>query len=161
MEKLFQSTISLIEKLLIGIFILLVIDVSWQVISRFIIGQSSSWTEELARFALIWLTVLGAAYLNGKQAHLSIDVFLMKLSPENQNRRKVVIEMFMMVFALVIMVIGGINLVYITLHLGQTSAALQVPLGFVYSIVPISGCFIIFFSLRHMLSHQQQNQSTS
>jgi len=85
----------------------------------------------------------------------------MKLSPENQNRRKVVIEMFMMVFALVIMVIGGINLVYITLHLGQTSAALQVPLGFVYSIVPISGCFIIFFSLRHMLSHQQQNQSTS
>jgi len=161
MEKLFQSTMSLIEKLLIGIFILLVLDVSWQVISRFIIGQSSSFTEELARFALIWLTVLGAAYLNGKQAHLAIDAFLVKLPPKKQYRHRIVIEMLMLVFALFIMVIGGINLVYITLHLGQTSAALQVPLGFVYSIVPLSGCFIILFSLHHILSLQQQIRTTS
>ena len=161
MEKLFQSSMSLIEKLLIIIFILLVVDVSWQVFSRFVIGQSSSFTEELARFALIWLTVLGAAYLNGKQAHLSISVFLQKLPLEKQRRRKVLIEFLMLIFALVIMVIGGINLVYITLHLGQTSSALQVPLGLIYSIVPISGCFIIFFSLYHILSLLKLSNSPS
>lgn len=161
MEKLFQSTMSLIEKLLMIIFILLVVDVSWQVFSRFVIGQSSSFTEELARFALIWLTVLGAAYLNGKQAHLSISVFLQKLSPEKQRARKIIIELFMLIFALIIMVIGGINLVYITLHLGQTSSALQVPLGLVYSIVPLSGCFIIFFSLYHILTLRTLSNSPS
>lgn len=161
MEKLFQSSMSLIEKLLIVIFILLVADVSWQVFSRFVIGQSSSFTEELARFALIWLTVLGAAYLNGKQAHLSISVFLQKLPPEKQRRRKITIELLMLLFALVIMVIGGINLVYITLHLGQTSSALQVSLGLVYSIVPISGGFIIFFSLYHILSLLKLSNSLS
>jgi TRAP-type C4-dicarboxylate transport system permease small subunit len=159
MEKLFQSAMSLIEKLLIGIFIILVVDVSWQVISRFVLGDSSSFTEELARFALIWLTVLGAAYLNGKRTHLSIDIGLRGLSPQGRRRRKAVIEMLMLAFALVVMVIGGINLVYITLHLGQTSSALQVPLGLVYSIVPISGCFIIFFSIYHILNPGELKQN--
>lgn len=161
MEKLFQTTITLIEKLLVSIFILLVADVTWQVFSRHVIGQSNSFTEELARFALIWLTVLGAAYLNGKQAHLAIDVFLQKLPPEKKIRRKVIIECFMLAFALIIMVVGGINLVYITLHLGQTSPALHVPLGVVYSIVPISGCFIIFFSLYHIQNFRQLTEKTS
>ena len=152
---------SLIEKLLVAIFIILIIDVSWQVISRFVLGDSSSFTEELARFALIWLTVLGAAYLNGKQAHLSIDIGLKGLSPQRRKRRKAVIEMLMLAFALIVMVIGGVNLVYITLHLGQTSPALQVPLGFVYSIVPISGCFIIFFSIYHILNPKELSDSLS
>jgi TRAP-type C4-dicarboxylate transport system permease small subunit len=67
--------------------------------------------------------------------------------------------MLMLAFALVVMVIGGINLVYITLHLGQTSSALQVPLGLVYSIVPISGCFIIFFSIYHILNPGELKQN--
>ncbi|MFK7970123.1 MAG: TRAP transporter small permease [Bacteroidia bacterium] len=161
MDKLFQATMSLIEKLLIAIFIILIIDVSWQVISRFVIGKSSSFTEELARFALIWLTVLGAAYLNGKQTHLAIDIGLKGLTPKKRKRRKAVIELLMLAFALVVMVIGGANLVYITLHLGQTSPALQVPLGFVYSIVPISGCFIVFFSIYHILPQGKPSNSLS
>ena len=56
----------------------------------------------------------------------------------------------MAVFALVIMVIGGGNLVYTTLKLGQLSPALLVPLGYVYAIVPISGLMIIFFSVYHI-----------
>ncbi len=56
----------------------------------------------------------------------------------------------MAIFALVVMIIGGGNLVYITLKLGQISPALLVPLGFVYAIVPISGAIIIFFSIYHI-----------
>jgi TRAP-type C4-dicarboxylate transport system permease small subunit len=49
-------------------------------------------------------------------------------------------------FALVVMVIGGGNLVFTTLHLGQTSSALHIPLGYVYAIVPLCGLIIMFFS---------------
>lgn len=131
------------------IFGLLVIDVVWQVVSRYVVGgQSSSFTEEFARFSLIWLTVLGgAAHINGsKDGHLSMDFLLTKLPEEKKIKRQKIIQIMMAVFALVIMVIGGGNLVYITLSLGQTSSALQVPLGFVYAIVPVSGLIIIFFS---------------
>ena len=151
MQKTYQTLNKIIETLLVLIFGLLVIDVVWQVFSRYILGQSSSFTEEFARFSLIWLTVLGAAYINGqKEGHLSMDFLLSKLTKEKQKRRNKVIQILMAVFAFIIMVIGGTNLVYITLSLGQKSPALQVPLGIVYAIVPISGLIIIFFSFYHI-----------
>jgi TRAP-type C4-dicarboxylate transport system permease small subunit len=45
------------------------------------------------------------------------------------------------------MVIGGIRLVTITLMLNQISAALQVQLGYVYSIIPLSGILMMFYSI--------------
>ncbi len=148
MEKTYQFLIRAIEMLLVVIFALLVVDVVWQVISRYIVGQSSSFTEEFARFALIWLTVLGAAYINGqKEGHLSMDFLLAKLPADRKARRHKIIQIIMALFAFIIMIIGGGNLVYTTLRLGQMSSALQVPLGFVYLIVPISGILIIFFSI--------------
>jgi TRAP-type C4-dicarboxylate transport system permease small subunit len=137
-----------IEYLLVVIFGLLVIDVVWQVVSRYIVGQSSSFTEEFARFSLIWLTVLGAAYINGQEeGHLSMDFLLNKLPTKKRKGRQKVIQVLMAVFALIVMVIGGGNLVYTTLSLGQTSSALHLPLGYVYAIVPLSGLLIIYFSI--------------
>ncbi|MCW5516181.1 TRAP transporter small permease [Muriicola sp. Z0-33] len=148
MEKIYTSLNKTIETLLVIIFSLLVIDVVWQVVSRYVVGQSSSFTEEFARFSLIWLTVLGAAYINGsKDGHLSMDFLLSKLPAAKKVRRQKVIQVLMALFALIIMVLGGGNLVYTTLTLGQISSALQIPLGFVYAIVPISGMMIIFFSI--------------
>ena len=151
MEKTYKLLNKTIETFLVLIFSLLVLDVVWQVVSRYVVGQSSSFTEEFARFALIWLTVLGAAYINGqKEGHLSMDFLLSKLPMEKQKKRQKKIQLIMAIFALVIMVIGGGNLVYTTLKLGQISPALLVPLGFVYAIVPISGAIIIFFSIYHI-----------
>ena len=152
--QLHKSINRVIEILLIGIFGLLVIDVLGQVISRKILGQSFTFTEELARFALIWLTILGAAYLNGQREHLAMDFWLNKLPPDKRMARLRIIELVMAAFALVVMVIGGGNLVYTTLRLGQTSAAMNIPLGFVYAIVPFSGLLIIFFSLHNYARHE-------
>ncbi|MFS4493816.1 TRAP transporter small permease [Maribacter sp. 2308TA10-17] len=147
MERAYLTLNKIIETFLVLIFGLLVIDVVWQVASRYLIGQSSSFTEEFARFALIWLTVLGAAYINGqKEGHLSMDFLLAKLPFKKRQRRQKIIQILMGIFALVVMVIGGGNLVYTTLSLGQMSSALQVPLGIIYAVVPICGLCIIFFS---------------
>ena len=153
MEKIYQNINRVIEVVLIVIFALLVLDVLWQVFGRYVLGQSFSFTEEFARFALIWLAILGAAYLNGKREHLSMDFLLQKLSPEKLAKRMQVIEVLMFVFALVVMVIGGGNLVYTTLYLGQVSPAMHVSLGYVYSIVPISGLLIMFYSIYNISSH--------
>lgn len=147
MEKAYHLINRIIEAVLVIIFALLVIDVLWQVFSRYVLGQSFSFTEEFARFALIWLSVLGAAYLNGRREHLSMDFWVQKLAPEQKVKRMKIIEMMMMLFALVVMVIGGGNLVYTTLYLGQTSPAMNISLGYVYAIVPISGLLIIFYSI--------------
>jgi TRAP-type C4-dicarboxylate transport system permease small subunit len=148
MHKTYTFLNKAIENLLVIIFGALVLDVVWQVASRYLIGQSSSFTEEFARFALIWLAILGAAYINGQPSgHLSMDFLVDKLSPAQQRTRRQRIQYFMILFAVVVMIIGGGNLVYITLKLGQTSPALHVPLGYVYAIVPVSGLLIVYFCI--------------
>lgn len=151
MEKLFRSINRFVETVLVIIFALLVADVLWQVFGRYVLNASPSFTEEFARFALIWLSVLGAAYLSGQKAHLAMDFLLQKLNEEDKKARLKIIEGFVLVFALVVMVIGGGNLVYTTLLLGQLSPAMSISLGLVYIIIPISGLLMIFYALYHIL----------
>ena len=156
MTKAYNTINRFIEFCLVFIFALLVIDVLWQVFSRYVLGQSYSFTEEFARFALIWLAILGAAYLNGKREHLSMDYLVQKLTGKKLKKRMQSIEMLMFIFALVVMVIGGGNLVYTTLYLGQISPAMHISLGYVYSIVPISGLLIMFYSVYNISFYNKQ-----
>lgn len=138
------------EIILISIFGLLVIDVLGQVFSRYILNTSFAFTEELARFSLIWLSILGAAYLNGKREHLSMDFLYTNLAVKYRKKVLIFIEICILLFALIVMVIGGFNLVYTTLHLEQLSGTLRIPLGYIYAILPLSGLLIMGFSIYHM-----------
>ncbi|WP_117879765.1 TRAP transporter small permease [Aureibaculum luteum] len=149
-ELVFNKVNRILEWFLILIFALLVLDVLFQVFSRYIIGRSFTWTEEFARFSLIWMTVLGAAYLNAKREHLSMDFVYEKLSPANKRKASILIELFIFLFAFIVMVVGGGNLVYTTLHLEQLSGTLRIPLGYVYAIMPFSGLLIMIFSIYHI-----------
>lgn len=150
-DLLFKKINRFIEFFLIGIFSLLVIDVLFQVFSRYILSSSFSWTEELARFSLIWMTILGAAYLNAKREHLSMDFLYQKFTEATKVRVSILIEIIVFLFALIVMVVGGFNLVYTTLHLEQLSGTLRIPLGYIYAILPFSGLLIMLFSVYHIV----------
>ena len=57
------------------------------------------------------------------------------------------INFFIFLFAFSVMIIGGIWLVYTRFYLGQTSPALEIPLGYVYMVLPLSGLFIVYFAI--------------
>lgn len=140
-----------VERLLIAIFLIMTFSVIWQVLSRYIFNISASFTEELARFCLMWLAILGAAYMTGQRAHISIDYLFNKFSPSNQKRIDYAIEVLIILFSLAVLLIGGAYLMYMTFYLNQKSPALQVPLGAVYSVLPLSGVLIIYYSIRHLI----------
>lgn len=149
-DVIFNKACRIMEVILVSIFGLLVIDVLGQVFSRYILNTSFAFTEELARFSLIWLSILGAAYLNAKREHLSMDFLYQKFTQKNRKKALIFIEVCILLFALIVMVVGGGNLVYTTLHLGQLSGTLRIPLGYIYAILPISGLLIMWFSIYHM-----------
>ena len=138
---------ALLEKTLVVIMSAMVINVLWQVFSRYILTNPSSFTDELARYLMIWIGVLGAAYVAGKGNHVAITYFSEKMSPPNLKKIQVFINLTILVFAVLGMFIGGVRLVYITLVLEQLSPALKIPLGVVYSVIPISGILIIFYKI--------------
>lgn len=132
---------------LVALMSVMVINVLWQVASRYLLGSPSLFTDELANFLLIWVGLLGAAYAAGQRAHLSIDILPEKLTGAKKHTLQVVLNLLTLLFAFTIMVIGGIRLVYVTLILEQSSATLQLPLGYVYMVIPISGLLIVFYTL--------------
>lgn len=149
-DVLFNRVCRIMEIILVSIFGLLVIDVLGQVFSRYILNTSFAFTEELARFSLIWLSILGAAYLSARREHLSMDFLYQKFSQKNRKKALIFIEICIFLFALIVMVIGGFNLVYTTLHLEQLSGTLRIPLGYIYAILPLSGLLIMLFSMYHL-----------
>lgn len=137
---------------LVVIMGVMVINVLWQVFTRFIVGTPSSFTDELARYLMIWLGILGAAYVSGKNMHVAIDVLPLRASAKNQKKIKLVVSVLVIVFAFFAMVIGGLRLVYITYSLDQYSPALQMPLAVVYFAIPLSGALIIYYKVSDILN---------
>ena len=125
----------------------MVLNVLWQVCSRFVLGAPSSYTEELARYFMVWLGLLGGAYGVGTKSHLAVDYFVSGLSGRARLWTHAAVEVAVLVFAVGVMVGGGVRLMWVTFTLGQTSAALGLKLGYVYAAVPLAGACIVVFCL--------------
>jgi len=134
-----------LSALLIGLMTLMTLDVLWGVFTRYVYGNQADWSEELAKFLLIWVGLLGAAYASGQKLHLTIDLITDSLSLTGKNRLALLINVLIILFAFSVLVIGGGNLMYITNILGQTSPALQLPMYLVYLVVPISGVLVVVY----------------
>jgi TRAP-type C4-dicarboxylate transport system permease small subunit len=145
----------------VSIMAILVVTVLWQVTSRYLFPQPSPWTEEMSRFLLIWVTMLGAAYLTGQHGHIAIDLVSSRLSPDGARRLETFIRAVILAFAAVAFCIGGMNLIYITLSLGQSSAVLGIPLGYVYMVIPMSGFLIVFYTIHDIIVLRKTPPSTN
>jgi TRAP-type C4-dicarboxylate transport system permease small subunit len=151
MEKLTAYITKVLGWFLVILMSAIVLDVSWQVFTRFILRDPSSITEELAGFLLIWIGLLGASYALYTRAHLGIDVLTARLTGVQRYLVELLINGVVLLFALFILVIGGLRLVNLTFTLNQISPAMGIPMGYVYLVLPITGVLMMFFSFRSII----------
>jgi TRAP-type C4-dicarboxylate transport system permease small subunit len=133
--------------LLVLLMVAMVADVSWQVVSRFLLHAPSSFTEELAGFLLIWIGLLGAAYALRTRAHLGIDLLTARLTDTAKRAADILAHALVLLFALTVMVVGGLRLVQLAFQLNQISAVMGLRMGYVYLAVPLAGLLMVVFSL--------------
>ena len=136
-----------VRLLLVVLMSAIVIDVLAQVFSRYLFNAPLGFTDELAGFLLIWVGLLGSAYATGEKQHLAIDLLATRVSPPSRRRLEVIVTLFTVLFAVAVLIVGGIWLMYTGFLLGQLSASLQLSLGYVYAIVPLTGLLIAYYSL--------------
>jgi TRAP-type C4-dicarboxylate transport system permease small subunit len=136
----------------IGLITMLVLDVLWQVASRYVARQPSAWTDELATLLVIWLALLGASAAFGRNAHLGMDFLTQHLSPQQRRITEGLAHLMVAAFAALILILGGIHLVHLTWLTNQVSPALGVKMGHVYLALPISGTFILIFALENLIA---------
>ena len=140
-----------LEVILAAVMAAMVLAVLWQVVTRYLLRDPSSVTEELARFGLMWLGLLGASYGFGQRAHLAIELIPRTWRTRRTRFLDLIVAACVAAFAILVLLIGGLRLVNETLTLGQTSAALQIERGYVYLALPLSGALILFYTLEAAL----------
>lgn len=139
---------------LVLLMMVMTLDVLWGVLTRYVFGSQADWSEELARFLLIWIGLLGAAYAAGQKMHLAIDLLMPKLDESKQRSLTIFINGLIILFAFAVLVVGGFRLIYLTQILGQLSAALRIPMYLIYMVIPISGLLVIYYKI-HDLVYQK------
>ncbi len=157
--------ISIIDKILSTLCtllsVMLVISVIWQVFSRFVLNEPNTYTDELARFAFIWVGLIGAAYALGQKKHLAIGLLATKLesSPIKHKRLNLIINVITLCFVILIMCYGGLKLVNDTLAVGQISPVLGIEMGLIYAAIPLSGFFMLIYTIRDLFNCLQSPSS--
>lgn len=132
--------------LLAGLMAAMVVSVTWQVVSRYVLGSPSSWTEELSRYLLIWVGLLGGSYAYHVKMHLGLDLLTQKLPIAARRVQARFIHLAVILFAATALVGGGVRLMALTWELGQRSAAIGIPVAFVYLSLPLSGLMLMLYA---------------
>ena len=151
MNLLTQKITRVLQVFLMMLMAGMVLDVTWQVFTRFIIQDPSSYTEELAGFLLIWIGLLGGSYAIHTRAHLGIDILARKLRKTSRFGLDVIVHSTILLFAFFILVLGGMRLVNLTFTLNQISPSMGLPIGYVYIVLPLTGVLMIYYSIAHII----------
>lgn len=152
MTTIWNKIVRALEWFTIVLFAVLTLDVIWGVTSRYIPGiRPSDWTEELAVYLLVWVSLFGAAITYRGYGHLGVDYFVAKLDPAAQRLVAIIVELTVLFFAGFALCYGGWRLVADTLGANQLTPVLQWKIGYLYSAVPLSGLFFCAFSIEHLI----------
>jgi len=147
MIKLIAGLDRIIERALITLMILIVLSVSWQVFSRYLLQTPSSTSEEIARFLLIWISMIGAVYCYRTKAHLGLNILTNKMKAKQKKSAELLSHVLVFSFSALVLVVGGSQLVNLSYHPVQTSPALNLPMGLIYLILPMSGLLFCFYAV--------------
>lgn len=145
MDKL-DRLIHIILLWVIGALIFAMMTVTFsQVVARYVLTNSLSWSEELGRYIFVWITFLGLAAAYQSKAHVALDLLATAL-PHRSARVLRTLNALLVAVVGAALIVGGQAL--IGFGMNQRSAALGLPMYTVYSVIPFSGAMLLYFALR-------------
>jgi C4-dicarboxylate transporter DctQ subunit len=145
-KKIFDKIIS---RIICVLFLAMVICIFIGVINRAVIKASIPWTEEIARYSMIWMTFLSIGMGLKKGAHIGVEILVSKLAPVKRHIFNIIAISFFIIFSLVI-IITSFSIIGIQINTKQASAALGLPMFIPYFAIPV-GMFIAFIEELKML----------
>lgn len=145
MIKLKKCIIAALEVICAGMFVFITVVGTYQIVTRYVFNSPSTVSEELLTYSFTWLALLAAALVFGKREHMRMGFFADKLSPKPLKFVYVLSELLVILFAVLVMIYGGVSITRLTMT--QITASLGLPMSAIYIIVPICGVLISILSV--------------
>ncbi|QHZ48465.1 TRAP transporter small permease [Bacillus sp. NSP9.1] len=137
------------EYLLIFLSCFTVVVIFIQVFMRYVLSSSLVWSEEIARYAFIWMIYIGVSYGVKKNKHLAVDAFAMLFERRGELIIGIIANSLFLVFAVTVSYFGLEIMMLVT----RESAAIQLPLGWVYA-APVVGLALTSIRIIQKLVYQ-------
>lgn len=126
-------------------FIVMVALTCWQVFTRYVLKNPSTWSEELVSYLFAWMSLLGASIVTSERGHMNIPVLVDRLNPQMRSYMRILHELIALLFSLAILVYGGWQIS--RLAMGQMTSSLGVPVGIFYFVMPLCGVLNIIYTI--------------
>ncbi|PMR77572.1 TRAP transporter small permease [Billgrantia endophytica] len=117
--------------------------ITLQIVSR-VFFSAVGWTEEVARFLLIWITFLGATLAFQRGRHIAVTFLVDALPGRLQQLTRIAAILVVLGFMIALIVIGHR---YMQMQSFQKSASLRLSMTYVYAIIPISAALMAWYAL--------------
>ncbi|GAA0864827.1 TRAP transporter small permease subunit [Paraclostridium tenue] len=157
MNKFRNILNKVIEVICITLLAFMVVLGTWQIITRYVLNNPSTVSEDLLIYSFVWMSLLGSAYVFGKKDHMTMVFFRQKLeskSPKVKIILNVITELLVMIFSAFVLVLGGFQISM--LAMGQISPALGISMGYIYLSLPLSGVITIIYNILNLMDLKQE-----
>lgn len=154
--KALRNILNKILNVLAGVSLLAMVALTcWQVFTRYILQNPSSWSEELVSYLFAWASLLGASLITGERGHMNIPVIVDRMSEKLQKFFGIVGELIAFAFSAIILVYGGIAIT--NLAMGQMTSSLGVAVGVFYIVLPLCGVLNMIYTVLNIIDISKGN----
>lgn len=143
----------IMDKVLMGVcvflFAFMVVVGTYQICTRYFLGKPSTVSEELLTYSFTWMALLASAYVFGKRDHMRMGFVADKIKGSAKKVLDIVIEVLIFGFASLAMIWGGSSIMMLSMQ--QRTASLGIPMGYVYTVLPLAGLFIAVYAILNII----------
>lgn len=132
-----------------GSFLVMVVLTCWQVFTRYILSNPSSWSEELVSYMFAWMSLLGASIVTSERGHMNIPILTEHVSDSVRKLLECLGEIIAFLFSLIILIFGGLQIA--NLAMGQMTSSLGVPIGIFYYVMPLCGILNMIYTVLNII----------
>lgn len=148
--KTLRKVLNQLLHVLAGVsFLAMVVLTCWQVITRYLLKNPSTWSEELVSYLFAWASLFGASLVTGERGHMNIPILVDRMQPNLQKLFNIFAEIVAFAFSAIILVYGGIQISQ--LAMGQMTSSLGVAVGVFYVALPVCGILNMIYTILNII----------
>lgn len=131
----------------------------WQVFTRYVLNNPSTWSEELVGYLFAWASLFGASLITSERGHMNIPILVEKASPTVRKYLAIFGELVAFAFSAIILLYGGIEIS--KLAMGQMTSSLGVAVGVFYIALPVCGVLNMLYTVLNIMDLWRGQDSLS
>jgi len=148
MDRVFRRLIALLEWWAALLLVIMVVVVCLGVFFRYALNSALVWYDEFASYLLVWLTFYGAVVASYRRRHIGFEVVVNRFMPKTRRIIDFISECFVLSFQIVLFYYGW--LLVEKMGDGSTTSLTWIKMGWVYSVLPVTGGLMLLISLMRL-----------